>query len=356
MEFGRAQQVGVCVAHLGDADPPRVHLGKQRPALKRIVHNLPLNSHENQSTCESRVAGGMVHGLSERPARNYYSAMAPALSRRTRARDVDRVNTRGLLDAAYADGELEPAEYHQRTAAAGSAKTLAELDALVADLQPSTPVLDTSARLPSKRVRLGAAVGVALVVAGGLVFGLTRSSEPQARDGKQQAHLPTPAPVVPEPAGERVEPVVIAPARPLTQQGLAAMLRQYREHFGDPMARRFTLFPEFATGQRALPGAPAKVQTFDFRSGFTTSESSSSSGRGERDFDSGQINVAVVMGLLADAAKIVAGPPDCVAGHVSIQNNGDPTIGVYVDRRDRASCGHFVADFGGRVIRVWGAS
>lgn len=54
---------------------------------------------------------------------------------RLRARDIDRANTSAALDTAYAEGQLEADEYHDRQARARSARTLAELSALTDDLQ-----------------------------------------------------------------------------------------------------------------------------------------------------------------------------------------------------------------------------
>lgn len=69
-----------------------------------------------------------------------------------RARDLDRSNVSSVLDAAYAEGQLGADEYHDRTAKAASAKTLGELDALLADLQSPTAVTDlTSPRATKSR-------------------------------------------------------------------------------------------------------------------------------------------------------------------------------------------------------------
>ncbi|MBF6175488.1 DUF1707 SHOCT-like domain-containing protein [Nocardia blacklockiae] len=65
---------------------------------------------------------------------------------RIRARDVDRVNTRALLDIAYEEGQLGADEYHERSERAAAAETLAELHPLVEDLQPSPQAADL--RLP----------------------------------------------------------------------------------------------------------------------------------------------------------------------------------------------------------------
>ncbi|GAB0102489.1 hypothetical protein JMUB6875_14570 [Nocardia sp. JMUB6875] len=70
------------------------------------------------------------------------SARDSAASGRTRARDIDRVNARALLDAAYEEGELGTDEYHQRSERAQHAQTLGELQRLIADLQPSTKTAD----------------------------------------------------------------------------------------------------------------------------------------------------------------------------------------------------------------------
>ncbi|WP_084505231.1 DUF1707 SHOCT-like domain-containing protein [Nocardia harenae] len=59
-----------------------------------------------------------------------------------RARDLDRVNASGLLDAAYAEGQLGGDEYHDRAAEVAAATTIGDLRALVDDLQ-----------LPAARVR-----------------------------------------------------------------------------------------------------------------------------------------------------------------------------------------------------------
>lgn len=66
-----------------------------------------------------------------------------------RARDVDRVNVRARLDAAYEEGQLGAAEYHDRSERARDARTLGELDRLVADLQ-ATPGA-TQTRVPTAR-------------------------------------------------------------------------------------------------------------------------------------------------------------------------------------------------------------
>lgn len=50
VELGGTKQVRTRVTHLGYTRSSGVYLGQQGPTLKRVVHDLPLYSHENQST------------------------------------------------------------------------------------------------------------------------------------------------------------------------------------------------------------------------------------------------------------------------------------------------------------------
>ncbi|WP_157184779.1 DUF1707 SHOCT-like domain-containing protein [Nocardia niigatensis] len=75
---------------------------------------------------------------------------------RMRARDIDRVNARTLLDAAFAEGELGVDEYHQRSEQAQNAQTLGQLQGLIGDLQRSTKTADlTAAGRRSRRPSAG---------------------------------------------------------------------------------------------------------------------------------------------------------------------------------------------------------
>ncbi len=76
---------------------------------------------------------------------------------RTRARDLDRSEVCGLLDAAYADGQLDAEEHRSRTAAATPAKTLGELREFVDDLQLEKPLPDLRERAPQRPAHLRAA-------------------------------------------------------------------------------------------------------------------------------------------------------------------------------------------------------
>lgn len=66
-----------------------------------------------------------------------------------RARDLDRVNACGLLDAAYAEGQLGADEYRERTASAAGAKTIGALNRLVGDLQIPAAARDLAPHRPA---------------------------------------------------------------------------------------------------------------------------------------------------------------------------------------------------------------
>lgn len=59
-----------------------------------------------------------------------------------RARDIDRINARTLIDSAYAEGQLGADDYRDRCDSAARAATLEQLLSLLADLQLSTAARD----------------------------------------------------------------------------------------------------------------------------------------------------------------------------------------------------------------------
>ena len=67
---------------------------------------------------------------------------------RIRASDADRDRTATLLREHHADGRLTAAEFHERVDAAFAAKTIGDLDALLADL----PAIDLY-RLPAAGIK-----------------------------------------------------------------------------------------------------------------------------------------------------------------------------------------------------------
>ncbi|WP_094275536.1 DUF1707 SHOCT-like domain-containing protein [Rhodococcus sp. OK302] len=191
-------------------------------------------------------------------------------SSRTRARDIDRAQTCGLLDAGYGEGQLDPTEYEVRTAAAMKAKTLGELDTLVSELQiPEHLVEATRAPAPRRRVPgrvVAAAVAAVLAVGGTLAFA-TRGDYAAPTTGVAR-QAPASAPI---PAGEP-QPIVIEPIDPLTADGVREFVRQLGAKFGgDLRVDQVTFYSSYVFVTRMLEDQPHREQDWSFRAGFSTS-------------------------------------------------------------------------------------
>jgi hypothetical protein len=81
-----------------------------------------------------------------------------------RAADRDRDEVVGSLREHYAQGRLTFEEFEERSAAAATARTMGELQALTVDLPPAAATETPEAVWSSSRMRLIAVVGVAATV------------------------------------------------------------------------------------------------------------------------------------------------------------------------------------------------
>jgi hypothetical protein len=79
-----------------------------------------------------------------------------------RANDADRANVCGILDNAYANGELDGDEHRERCSSAMSAKTRGQLIGLISDLQPAQPAIAAEVN-PNRKWIVGAIAGGGLV-------------------------------------------------------------------------------------------------------------------------------------------------------------------------------------------------
>ncbi|QSE91927.1 DUF1707 domain-containing protein [Rhodococcus pseudokoreensis] len=280
--------------------------------------------------------------------------MASGPSSQTRARDLDRVNACSQLDAAYADGQLGAGEYHDRSAQAMSAKTLAELNLLISDLQlPSAVTEQAPVRTPgSPRLALRIVVACGAVIAVGAI-GLTLTEQ----DGPDPVVTPVPAqvekpPAQPEVVVPAVEPIIVGAAQPLTQDGIYALFEQYRQKFGDLTVHELGLYDQYAILSRTAPDAPDKVDRYDFRGGFKTSDTRTQRLPGTGEVDLAQVDVPKLVALIADAPRLV-GVPDGSIGHVLLADGGKgPAINMYVYDKARTGGGYLRATLGGDVWQV----
>lgn len=246
-------------------------------------------------------------GEGRRPGRfPKITTVAGQVSSSTRARDIDRAQTCGLLDAGYSEGQLDTTEYDARTAAAMTAKTLGELDALVADLQIPAHLAETAVReatVPRRKRRgpvIAAAVAV-VVVAIAAVFVVTRGDDavPQTATPESVAAQPAPAPA---PMPGEPDAIVIEPIDTTTVDGMQQFIALYRAKFGDTLVDRAIFYADRVSLERAVDGAPHLYQRYTFVGGFKPSMTPSTRGT-----DPLSIDLAAIDGVRL-AANLAAAP------------------------------------------------
>lgn len=271
----------------------------------------------------------------------------------TRARDADRATTRELLDRARADGQLSADEHEALTELAAEARTLGDLDDLVADLQRPRDVAPTPRPPRSHRRQwYRAAVTVAAVLAAcGGFLAVTREAEPRSAAQAQPVEVGT------------VQPVVVATPSLVTTEGIATFLRNYQRKFGDLLVDELTMHDDLALLARAVPGQPNRKIEYDYRGGFRQSRDITTRKLDTPAVDLGALNVEAIGRALADAPATTRVPGGAVS-HFKVSVNdsssyagygipaGQPVIEVHVSNSVQES-GHFVMTSAGEVRRVW---
>ena len=254
----------------------------------------------------------------------------------TRAKDSDRDDTCKVLDSALADGQLSGEEHRQRVAAATSAPTLGDLQALVSDLQTeNAPVQLPDLKRPSPLAGrdgggwgIRAAVAAVLVLLGvGIGWGLYgNTSSPlsfQTDPGAKADGIPA---------------KVLTPPRQLhSLGGLTGLFEQMRVKFGDTKGYDLTIFEDYASLERPDPTEPRRVLRYSYRGGWDDpSETSASSDA--RLVDLGAVDIPALVALVRGAPETLGiNPAEVKSTHISIEPNSDITapadsieIAVYV--------------------------
>ena len=320
VELRGPQQVRIGVAHLGDAGAARVHLGQQGPPLERVVHHLSLQSHDDQSTSalrerERRLGHSAsrtvrASGLRRWPANSYDLAVATRQTAGTRAKDSDRNDTCQVLDSALADGQLSMEEHRTRVAAATTAATLGDLQALVDDLQTeNAPVQmpDLKKPSPSRPAARGRRLGHARRGGGRAGGARHRDRLGALRQHRLAAelHLRPRRQVRRHPR----EGAHAADGSCSRSAGSTGLLEQMRQKFGDTMGYGLTIYPEYAVAGPARPERrPALAELLlprrlgrpvDVGASRTTTRSSTSA----------QFDVKTIVGVLRGAPETVGIKP-----------------------------------------------
>ncbi|WP_051023195.1 DUF1707 SHOCT-like domain-containing protein [Nocardia pneumoniae] len=270
----------------------------------------------------------------------------------TRARDADRATTRELLDLARADGQLSEEEHETLTELAAQARTLGDLEDLVADLQRPGDVAPPP-RPPRSRRRqwyLGAVTVAAVTAACAGFLAVTRAAdEPRAA---------TEAVSVTDLGA--VQPLVVPTPSLLTTDGITTFLRNYQRKFGDLQVDELRMYDEYASLVRAVPGQPSRKVEYYYRGGFAQSREIETRKADTPSVDLGGLNAEAVGRALADAATITRVPGGVIShfavgvndDRVSAESGKQPVVEVYVSNSVRES-GHFMMTPAGEVRRVW---
>ncbi|TWF75690.1 uncharacterized protein DUF1707 [Pseudonocardia hierapolitana] len=272
--------------------------------------------------------------------------MSSARSPRTRARDLDRTEVCGLLDTAYADGQLDAAEHRSRTAAATAAKTLGELRDLVEDLQFDKPMPDLRERAPQRRPRRANLVGagvVALVLVG-TGFGIGRLTGPSP-----MSVGPDGVPVAAE--GPAAAPIVLGATALHTPAGLRALIDGMRAEFGTTQVADLTVYPDYASLEMPVPDAPARAQSYTYRGGFDISSQTS---REPDDplVDLAAVDVDKILGLVAGAGQSLNVQNPTVQYLIVRDTGTGPEVAIHTTNNDTGASGYIEAKPDGTIIAL----
>lgn len=186
-----------------------------------------------------------------------------------------------------------------------------------------------------------------------------------SRGGDSAAVRPPPAVAattpVPAPASwsipEDPEPLIFAPPNLVSGPGLAQFVAEYRERFGDTVADEVSLYPEFGDVERAVPGQPNRLVSYDYRGGFNQSADLTTRPADTPTVDLGVLDTDAIGRVLAEAPAATR-VPDGAVTHMSYAvdnfppHEGVPAVSVYVSNSFDES-GWLLAGPTGDILRVW---
>jgi uncharacterized protein DUF1707 len=239
----------------------------------------------------------------------------------TRAKDDDRTRTCQILDSALGDGQLSMEEHRQRVAAATTAATLGELQALVGDLQTeqALPELKNESRLRSGGAKRAwgfpLAVTAVLVVLGiAIGWGLYGNSSSPLDFTTDPGAKP-----------DGVVPIVNTPPVELQSLGgLSGLFEQMRKKFGDTNGYSLTIRPNRADLNRPDPRDDRRVLSYDYRGGWGDPSSTTRSDD-DRIVDLAKFDFPAIIGMAKGAPEILKlGSQNITETRIDLEPSRDP--------------------------------
>lgn len=268
----------------------------------------------------------------------------------TRAKDSDRNDTCQVLDTALSEGQLSMEEHRQRVSAATTAATLGELQALVADLQTSNAPVQLPKLKSRNQIQGGDGWGMRIAVAAvfvvlgvGLGWGIFGSNSPLAAD--------------PGAAPDGIAANTQAPPRLLhSANGLNGLFAQARKKWGDTMGYSLTIYPDYASMERADPNDARRTLRYLYRGGWDDNPSVSAISDGEKLVDLAKFDVNAIIGRLRGAPQILGiEQSEVKLIYLNIEPSKDPTtpdavvISIYVSTTYEKS-GYLTIDPQGEIL------
>jgi len=256
----------------------------------------------------------------------------------TRAKDSDRNDICKILDSALSEGQLSMTEHQQRVKAATNAATLGDLRSLVGDLQTDNAPVQLPnlkqprlPRIPSVPgggwgIRI-AVLGVILVLGIGIGWGLYGNTSSPLNFTSDPGAKP-----------DGVAPVVLTPPRQLQSLGgLAGLLEQMKQKFGDTTGYRLVVYPEYASLDRPDSKDERRKLNYTYRGGWDDPSTSAKS-TDDRVVDLSKFDMKAIVGVLRGAPETLGiKPADVTSTYLIFDPSGDPTappdtleISIYV--------------------------
>ncbi|MEU1983588.1 hypothetical protein [Nocardia sp. NPDC019395] len=204
--------------------------------------------------------------------------------------------------------------------------------------------------------RYFAVLTAAALVTAFAAFTLTsRVTDSAAVEPSLTAPPPESAPA-PGPAADEPEPLVFAPPDLVTGSGIAQFVAEYRERFGDTVADQVWLYPDHGSVERAVPGQPNRLVSYDYRGGFNQSADLTTRPVDTPIVDLGTVDTGAIDRVLAEAPATTRVAGGAVS-HLSFEVNssppfeGVPALSIYVSNSFDES-GWLLVGPAGDILRV----